>query len=86
MKVLPARDLLLERRHPTPKGANLWAQLTPAQKLAAHRLTECGYELAFIRDTSVLAVFFHHAIHHANSATVSSDGEIDTEPTIVMRT
>ena len=81
MKVLPTRDLLLERRHPTPKGANLWAQLTPAQKLAAHRLTECGYELAFIRDTSVLAVFFHHA----NSATVSSDGEIDTEPTIVMR-
>jgi len=84
MEVLSTRELLLERRHLTVKGANLWTQLTPAQKLASHSLTQCGYELAFMRyaNNSGLAVF----LHNANIATVSSDGEIDKEPTIVMRT
>jgi hypothetical protein len=75
----------VERRKDTLKNNDvLWEDLTLAQKFAASSLTQFGYELSFIRD--------HYCTHVAilicneNIATISKAGEINTHPTVKIRT
>jgi len=77
------REVLLERRHYTPEQATLWDKLSLAQKFAASSLTQFGYDLAFIRTSTVgsLAIL----LCDQNAATISDDGEINTSPEIIIR-
>jgi len=84
MEAFSTRELLLERRSALTTSANLWDQLTLAQKFAASSLTQFGYDLAFIREANSpqnLAVL----LCGQSSATITNDGEIDTAPQIVIR-
>ncbi len=83
MEALSTRELLLERRNATSAQTNLWDHLTLAQKFSASSLTQFGYDLAFIRDANNGGL----AILRCNdsSATITSDGDIDTDPQIVIR-
>lgn len=83
MHALSDREVLLERRHYQPIQSALWDKLTLAQKFAASSLTQFGYDLAFIRNSKLgsLAIL----LCDGNAATISSDGEIDTAPQIVIR-
>ena len=84
MEALSTRELLLERRNSTTAQANLWTRLTLAQKFAASSLTQFGYDLAFIRDANNnggLAIL----ICNDSSATINGDGDVDTDPQIVIR-
>ena len=83
MEALSIRELLLERRSTPTKQSNLWNELTLAQKFSASSLTQFGYDLAFIRDannTNNLALL----LFESSSATITSDGEIDTSPQIII--
>jgi len=73
----------LERRHYQADYSVLWDKLSLAQKFAASSLTQFGYDLAFIRNSSMgsLAVL----MCDGNVATISDEGEIDTSPTITIR-
>lgn len=77
------REVLLERRHYTPEQATLWDKLSLAQKFAASSLTQFGYDLAFIRTSTVgsLAVL----LCDKNPATITDEGEINTSPEIIIR-
>jgi hypothetical protein len=77
------REVLLERRHYTPEQATLWDKLSLAQKFAASSLTQFGYDLAFIRTSTVgsLAIL----LCDQNAATITDDGEINTSPEIIIR-
>ena len=75
----------LERRKCTINNTDaLWGDLTLAQKFAASSLIQFGYELSFIRD--------HYCAHVAiltcneNIAIISKAEEINTHPTIKIRT
>ena len=83
MQAVVDREILLERRQYTPEQANLWDKLSLAQKFAASSLTQFGYDLAFIRNSSAgsLAVL----LCDSNAATITDDGEINTSPDIVIR-
>lgn len=83
MHALQDREVLLERRHYTTEQSTLWDKLSLAQKFAASSLTQFGYDLAFIRNSSAgsLAVL----LCDNNTATISNDGEIDTSPGIIVR-
>ncbi|KMT63994.1 hypothetical protein [Catenovulum maritimum] len=60
-----------------------WDHLTMAQKFAANSLFQYGYHLAFIRDTDEgkLAVL----MRGEQLAAISADGEVDTNPNVVLR-
>jgi hypothetical protein len=78
------REVLLERRHYSPEQASLWDKLSLAQKFAASSLTQFGYDLAFIRNSSntgSMAIL----LCDGNAATISDDGEINTSPSITIR-
>ncbi|WP_448565728.1 hypothetical protein [Thalassotalea ganghwensis] len=83
MQAVMDREVLLERRHYTPEQATLWDKLSLAQKFAASSLTQFGYDLAFIRNSSAgsLAVL----LCESNCATITDDGEINTNPEITIR-
>ena len=78
------RERLLERRaQNTTATSTLWNKLSLAQKFAASSLTQFGYDLNFIRSSHAgsLAIL----LCGDNTATISTEGEIDTAPTIVIR-
>lgn len=83
MQAIMEREVLLERRHYTPEQATLWDKLSLAQKFAASSLTQFGYDLAFIRTSTVgsLAIL----LCDQNAATITDDGEINTSPEIIIR-
>lgn len=83
MQALCEREVLLERRQYSAEQATLWDKLTLAQKFAASSLTQFGYDLTFIRNSSrgSLAVL----LCNGNAATITSEGEIDTAPDIKIR-
>lgn len=83
MQAALEREVLLERRHYHPEHSVLWDKLSLAQKFAASSLTQFGYDLAFIRNSSMgsLAVL----LCDGNVATISDEGEIDTSPAITIR-
>ena len=83
MLAVSSREVLLERRHYKPEQAILWDKLSLAQKFAASSLNQYGYQLAFIRGSNISSV----AILLCNNAcaTISSDGDIDTSPSITIR-
>ena len=83
MQALREREVLLERRQYSPEQSALWDKLTLAQKFAASSLTQFGYDLTFIRNSSrgSLAVL----LCNGNAATISDDGEINTSPDIEIR-
>lgn len=83
MQAVMGREALLERRVNIEDQSNLWDKLSLAQKFAASSLTQFGYDLAYVREqqdgsTAIL-------LCDNNTATISSDGEIDTAPSIKIR-
>jgi len=83
MQALASREVLLERRQSFPQHSTLWERLSLAQKFAASSLTQFGYDLAFIRNSNAgsLAIL----MCNGNAATISTEGEIDTAPDIIIR-
>ena len=73
----------MDRRGPEPEKSIWWDKLTLAQKFSASSLAKFGYELAFVRyqSSNNLAVM----TCSTGLATISIDGEIDTQPSIDMR-
>ncbi|MER2491672.1 hypothetical protein [Catenovulum sediminis] len=61
-----------------------WEHLSLAQKFSANSLFQYGYQLAFIRDTEEgkLAVL----LREDDIVTLSEEGDIDSEPSIILRT
>lgn len=83
MQAVMEREELLERRRNVEDPADLWDKLSLAQKFAASSLTQFGYDLAYVREqqsgsTAIL-------LCDNNTATISSDGEINTAPSIKIR-
>lgn len=84
MQASVQREALLERRAQNDAATDtLWNKLSLAQKFAASSLTQFGYDLTYIRNSSVgnLAIL----LCNDNAATISIEGEIDTSPNIVIR-
>jgi hypothetical protein len=83
MHGLATREVLLERRQYHPEQSALWDKLTLAQKFAASSLNQFGYDLAFIRNqkSGNIAVL----LCNESCATITSEGEIDSSPSIVIR-
>jgi len=83
MHAMLERETLLERRQQALASETLWNKLSLAQKFAASSLTQFGYDLSFIRHsgTGSLAIL----LCNGNAATISSEGEIDTSPELVIR-
>lgn len=83
MQALAQREVLLERRQQNVVVESLWVQLSLAQKFAASSLAQFGYDLTYIRNSNAcnLAIL----LCNGNPATISSEGEIDTSPDIVLR-
>jgi len=83
MQALAQREVLLERRQQNVVVDYLWEQLSLAQKFAASSLAQFGYDLTYIRNSNAgnLAIL----LCNGNPATISSEGEIDTSPDIVLR-
>jgi hypothetical protein len=85
MQATAQRETLLERRaQNSVESSSLWNKLSLAQKFAASSLTQFGYDLTYIRSSRVgnLAIL----LCNDNAATISTEGEIDTSPNIVIRT
>lgn len=72
-----------ERRQTTKDLNVLWEQLTLAQKFAVAELLRYGYQLQFVRNmpTGQLAVLDFSG----KLAAIDNDGQIDTEPSLVLR-
>ena len=77
-------DTLLDRRHYTPEQSDLWGRLSLSQKFSTSSLNQFGYDLAFIRNEntsgSIAILLCGDSI-----ATVSTEGDINTNPEIVIR-
>lgn len=83
MQASAEREMLLERRQRDLVPETLWNKLSLAQKFSASSLTQFGYDLSYIRNsragnTAIL-------LCNGNAATISSEGEIDTSPDIIIR-
>ncbi len=83
MEAIAEREILLERRHYTIEQSNLWDKLSLAQKFASSSLTQFGYDLTFIRNSKQGSMAI--LLCNGNAATISSDGDIDTSPNIIIR-
>lgn len=83
MQAITKREVLLERRQQSVVVATLWEKLSLEQKFAASSLTQFGYDLTYIRNSNKgnLAILLCNGL----AATISSEGEIDTSPEIVIR-
>lgn len=77
------RDPLIERRHKAAAPKDLWAELTLAQKFSASSLLKQGYELVFIRHSSVgnIAIMCLESKFIA----IEEDGAIDSTPSVQVR-
>jgi len=83
MQAIMKREALLERRSSVKDQSSLWDKLSLAQKFAASSLTQFGYELTYVREqqaggTAIL-------LCDKNTATISTDGEINTAPALQIR-
>jgi len=83
VEAIAEREILLERRHYTIEQSNLWDKLSLAQKFASSSLTQFGYDLTFIRNSKQGSMAI--LLCNGNAATISSDGDIDTSPNIIIR-
>lgn len=83
MLAVSSREVLLERRHYNPEKSALWDKLSLAQKFAASSLNQFGYDLAFIRNSNIGCTAI--LLCNGESAIISSDGEINTSPSIIVR-
>ncbi len=83
MQAFEQREALLERRQQNVPTDSLWGKLSLAQKFAASSLAQFGYDLTYIRNSNAgsLAIL----LCNGNPATISSEGEINTSPDIVIR-
>lgn len=83
MQVGSLRESLLERRQQQHNTGQLWDKLSLTQKFATSTLTQSGYEMAFLRSSQAgnLAVL----ISDDSTATISAEGEINTNPNICLR-
>ena len=83
MQASAQRAALLARRQQSVAVETLWGKLSLAQKFAASSLAQFGYDLTFIRNSNAgnLAIL----LCNGNPATISSEGEIDTSPDIIIR-
>jgi hypothetical protein len=83
MQALSQREVLLERRQQNAVVETLWEKLSLAQKFSASSLAQFGYDLTYIRNSNAgnLAIL----LCNGSAATISSEGEIDTSPDIVIR-
>ncbi len=75
---------LSDDRRDQPKDLNyFWNELNMAQKFSVAELQRFGYELAFVRRSPS----FSMAVLRAGDriAAVDQDGQIDTEPKVVIR-
>ena len=77
------REVLLERRQKTPKVSALWDMLSLTQRFASSSLTQCGYELTYIRQSSAGSVAI--LLRDKNVATICSEGYINTTPDLTIR-
>ena len=84
MHAVANKDDVLERRKVISNTVtDQWDNLTLAQKFSASSLNQFGYELEFIRDynSGSLAIL----VCGDNIATISTTGEINTSPAILLR-
>lgn len=83
MQAFSQREVLLERRQQSEVVDTLWEKLSLAQQFSASSLAQFGYDLTFIRNSNTdnLAIL----LCDGTAATISSEGEIDTSPDIVIR-
>jgi hypothetical protein len=74
---------LFERRQQGLVSDAMWDRLSLAQKFAASSLMQFGYDLSYVRNSKAqrLAIL----LCNENIATISSEGEIDTSPDIMLR-
>ncbi len=74
----------LDRRHYTPAQSEVWERLSLSQKFSTSSLNQFGYDLAFIRnentDNSIAILLCGETV-----ATVSIEGDINTNPDIIIR-
>lgn len=73
----------LERRREAPEQSAWWSKLSLAQKFSASSLGKFGYELTFVRRSGSASLAVLQC--SGGVAVVSSDGDIDTSPDIVLR-
>jgi hypothetical protein len=75
--------LAQERREVTKDINYFWNTLNMAQKFSVAELQRFGYELAFVRRSSTFSL----AVLKAGDriAAVDQDGQIDTEPKVIIR-
>lgn len=83
MQTTLEREVLLERRLYSSDQSDLWDRLSLSQKFAATSLTQFGYALAFIRNSSNSSTAI--LLCNGNPATITADGEINTSPQITIR-
>lgn len=83
MEALLEREVLLERRQNSHAESSLWDRLSLAQKFAASSMTQFGYDLSFIRNSNNGSI----AIFQCNgkTATISDEGEVNSDPNIIIR-
>jgi len=72
-----------ERRQAQLTNEECYEKLTFAQKFAASRLTQYGYQLKFLRESTAnkIAIF----VCEDRIATVDFSGEINLSPKIILR-
>ena len=83
MQVTAEREVLLERRQQDLAPTNLWNRLSLSQKFAASSLAQFGYDLSYIRNSSAESIAI--LLCNGNAATISSEGDINTSPDIIIR-
>jgi hypothetical protein len=82
--VIEMMAALSQERRDQPKDLNyFWHELNMAQKFSVAELQRFGYELAFVRRSPS----FSMAVLRAGDriAAVDQDGQIDTEPKVIIR-
>ncbi|WP_448211296.1 hypothetical protein [Colwellia sp. MEBiC06753] len=84
MESVQENIMTTERRQFTPSKLALMSRLSTSQKFAVNSLTRYGYQIAFTRNTDQgsLAIL----MCDNNIATVDDQGDINTDPSIIIRT
>lgn len=77
------RKTIVDRRQEPPEQSVWWSKLSLAQKFSASSLGKFGYELEFVRNENGHSL----AVLSCNGglAVISEDGDINTNPDIVLR-
>jgi hypothetical protein len=81
---LQLEPIMIQERRQTDKDMHhFWEELNLAQKFSVAELQRYGYELKFVRQENnrKTAVLFAGR----RMAAIDDDGQIDTQPTVVMR-